>query len=215
MLIIALRWLVFFLGLMLFSLGISISIQVQYLGIHPWDVLNVALYEKFGLSIGSWAILISILLIIISWFLDKRYIKLGTFLNAVLIGAFVDFYLFLDFLPKATHSWIDYLIIIIGIVIMGLGGGIYNAAGVGSGPRDGFMLSISDKTSTSVGKVRIITESIVLVIGFMLGGPVFLFTFLFTFIQSPIFQYTYERLKKWIRKLDELYRHKQISKMRA
>nr|WP_200416510.1 YitT family protein [Virgibacillus salexigens] len=213
--IIALRWLVFFLGLMLFSLGISISIQVQYLGIHPWDVLNVALYEKFGLSIGSWAILISILLIIISWFLDKRYIKLGTFLNAVLIGAFVDFYLFLDFLPKATHSWIDYLIIIIGIVIMGLGGGIYNAAGVGSGPRDGFMLSISDKTSTSVGKVRIITESIVLVIGFMLGGPVFLFTFLFTFIQSPIFQYTYERLKKWIRKLDELYRHKQISKMRA
>ncbi|WP_440870602.1 YczE/YyaS/YitT family protein [Virgibacillus salexigens] len=215
MLIIALRWLVFFLGLMLFSLGISISIQVQYLGIHPWDVLNVALYEKFGLSIGSWAILISILLIIISWFLDKRYIKLGTFLNAVLIGAFVDIYLFLDFLPKATHSWIDYLIIIIGIVIMGLGGGIYNAAGVGSGPRDGFMLSISDKTSTSVGKVRIITESIVLVIGFMLGGPVFLFTFLFTFIQSPIFQYTYERLKKWIRKLDELYRHKQISKMRA
>ncbi|CDQ40867.1 permease [Virgibacillus kapii] len=213
--IIALRWLVFFLGLMLFSLGISISIQVQYLGIHPWDVLNVALYEKFGLSIGSWAILISILLIIISWFLDKRYIKLGTFLNAVLIGAFVDIYLFLDFLPKATHSWIDYLIIIIGIVIMGLGGGIYNAAGVGSGPRDGFMLSISDKTSTSVGKVRIITESIVLVIGFMLGGPVFLFTFLFTFIQSPIFQYTYERLKKWIRKLDELYRHKQISKMRA
>ncbi|MYL42963.1 YczE/YyaS/YitT family protein [Virgibacillus salexigens] len=213
--IIALRWLVFFLGLMLFSLGISISIQVQYLGIHPWDVLNVALYEKFGLSIGTWAILISILLIIISWFLDKRYIKLGTFLNAVLIGAFVDIYLFLDFLPKATHSWIDYLIIIIGIVIMGLGGGIYNAAGVGSGPRDGFMLSISDKTSTSVGKVRIITESIVLVIGFMLGGPVFLFTFLFTFIQSPIFQYTYERLKKWIRKLDELYRHKQISKMRA
>ncbi|SFB29047.1 hypothetical protein SAMN04488072_11373 [Lentibacillus halodurans] len=190
------RWSIYFIGIMIFSLGITITVNMQHLGIHPWDVLNVALFDLVGLSIGSWAIIISFVLIVISWILDKSYIKIGTFLNAVLVGTFVDLYMWLDFLPKTTNTWPDVLVIIAGIVVMGLGGGIYNAAGVGSGPRDGFMLSISDKTGASIGKVRMITESTVLIIGLILGGPVFIFTFIFTFIQSPLFQYSYLQMRR-------------------
>lgn len=190
-------------GIMIFSLGITLTINMQYLGIHPWDVLNVAFFEKFGLSIGSWNIIISAILIIISWLLDKSYIKLGTFANAILVGAFVDFYRWLDFLPTASNLILDVAFIIAGIVIMGFGGGMYNAAGVGSGPRDGFMLSISDKLGAPVGRVRIITECMVLFIGLLIGGPVFVFTFIFTFIQSPIFQYTYLRFGKLVLKMDD------------
>jgi hypothetical protein len=196
------RWGFFLVGVLIFSYGISIAIKVQHAGIHPWDVLNVALFEKVGLSVGSWAIIISILLIIISWILDKSYIKLGTFFNAVLVGAFVDLFLWLDILPQATHGWQDYFTILLGIVIMGLGGGVYNAAGVGSGPRDGFMLSIADKLGASIGKIRIIVETLVLGIGWVLGGPVFIMTFLFTFIQSPIFQYTLHLFRKVIFRID-------------
>ncbi|RYG72018.1 hypothetical protein EU245_11985 [Lentibacillus lipolyticus] len=193
----AFRWFVYLIGLMLFSLGITVSINMQHLGIHPWDVLNVAMFDIAGLTIGSWQIMVSFILIVISWILDKSYIKIGTFLNAILIGVFVDSYMWLDFLPKATGMWwADSLIITAGIVIMGFGGGIYNAAGVGSGPRDGFMLSISDKTGASIGKVRIVTESAVLVIGLLLGGPVFIFTFIFTFIQSPLFQFSYHQMSR-------------------
>src|SRR5699024_7267195 len=195
------RWSIFFIGIMIFSLGITIAINVQHLGIHPWDVLNVALFDLVGLSIGSWAIIISFVLIVISWILDKSYIKIGTFLNAVLIGVFVDFYMWLDFLPKATNSWVDIAIIIAGIIVMGLGGGIYNSAGVGSGPRDGFMLSIADKMGASIGKVRIITECGVLVLGLILGGPVFIFTFIFTFIQSPIFERTYLQMSRVVERV--------------
>ncbi|QKY68336.1 YitT family protein [Lentibacillus sp. CBA3610] len=195
------RWFIYFIGIMIFSMGITITVNVQHLGIHPWDVLNVALFDLVGLSVGSWAMIISFLLIIVSWILDKSYIKIGTFLNAVLVGAFVDLYMWLDFLPHATNTWIDIVIIMAGIVVMGLGGGIYNAGGVGSGPRDGFMLSISDKTGASIGKVRIIVESGVLVIGLILGGPVFIFTFIFTFIQSPIFQYTYLRMGRLVKQV--------------
>ncbi|MFC2946951.1 YczE/YyaS/YitT family protein [Virgibacillus sediminis] len=205
------RWSVYLIGIMIFSMGISITINMQHLGIHPWDVLNVAFFEKVGLSIGSWAIIISFVLIVISWILDKSYIKLGTFLNAVLVGAFVDLYLWLDFLPKASSIWPDILVIITGIVVMGIGGGIYNSAGVGSGPRDGFMLSIADKTGASIGKVRIITESTVLVLGLILGGPVFVFTFIFTFIQSPLFQYSYLQMRSVVERVDENYRKRDVS----
>ena len=184
------RWLFYFIGLLTFSYGITIALSMQHLGIHPWDVLAVALFEKLGLSIGTWAIIISLILIIVSWFLDKSYIKLGTFLNGVLVGAFVDLFLWIDFLPNASLTWTDSLIMIGGMVVMGIGGGLYNSAQVGSGPRDGFMLSIADKTNAPIGRVRIIVESFILLLGLILGGPVFWFTLIFTFVQSPVFAYS-------------------------
>lgn len=189
-----LRLTFYLVGVIVFSAGITLTINMQHLGIHPWDVLSVAFYEKAGLSIGSWNIIISAILITITFVIGREYIKLGTFMNAILVGVFVDLYRWLDILPNATHTWTDILFIILGIVIMGFGGGMYNAAGLGAGPRDGFMLSIADKLGASIGRVRIITECSVLVIGLIIGGPVFVFTFIFTFIQSPIFQFTYLRL---------------------
>src|SRR5699024_4091106 len=104
----------------------------------------------------------------------------------LIVGMRVDFHLWLDILPKATGRWTDVLIILSGMVLMGIAGGMYNAGGVGSGPRDGFMLAVSDKWNIPISRMRIITETVVVLIGFLLGGPVFLFTFLFTLVQSPL-----------------------------
>src|SRR5699024_642749 len=167
----------------------STTDHVQHLGIHPWDVLNVALDKQLGFTIGTWNVICGLILIVVSWILDKSYIIISKFINAVLFAIIVDLLLCLDFFLTFNRMWTDLLVMGVGIVFMGIGGGLYNAAGVGSGPRDGFMLSISDKTGASIRKVRIITESSVLLLGILLGGPVFLVTFVFTFIQSPIFQF--------------------------
>lgn len=194
------RIMVYLIGVLIFTFGIAMVIKVQHLGVHPWEVLGVGLYQKFGLTIGTWNIIIGFFLIGIALILDKSYVNIATFFNAIFVGVFVDIYLSLDFIP-VTHTWTDIIIIITGIVIVGFGGGLYNAAGMGSGPRDGFMLSISDKIGLSISLVRIIIETIVLIIGFLIGGPVFFFTFIFTFIQSPVFQYTYLKflkLRTWL-----------------
>lgn len=198
----------FIIGLMIFSYGISVAIKVQHLGIHPWDVLNIAFYDKFGLTIGTWNIIFGILLVLVSLMIDRRYISIGTFINAIAVGPLVDMYLWLDILPQASTLGLDVLVLLMGIVIMGLGGGMYNASKIGSGPRDGFMLSISDKLGVSISKVRITVESIVLLIALLLGGPVFIFTFIYTFIQSPIFQFSYKKCSRWIVKLSRANKQK-------
>ena len=76
------------------------------------------------------------------------------------------------------------------------------AAGIGAGPRDGFMLSVSEKTGLSVSRARIAVESLILIIGFILGGPVFIMTFAYTFIQSPIFQFSMKLMSSYIANLD-------------
>lgn len=195
------RWSFFSIGLIFFSMGIVLAINVQYLGVQSWDVLHVALNNKFGLTIGSWSIIVGALLIMITLLVDHRFIRIGTFINIICVGMFVDLFLWLDFLPKATHTWTDILIIMSGIVLMGLAGGMYNAGGVGSGPRDGFMLAISHKWNYSIQRIRMTMETFVLIFGFLLGGPLFIFTFIFTFIQSPLFEFSYIRLGNLIVRL--------------
>ncbi len=186
----AIQYTFFFLGLILFGFGNAIAIKVKYLGLHPWEVLNVALYQKFGFTIGVWSVLVGLVVVAVSWFMNKKYINIGTFLNALLIGPIMDFFLWLDVLPNASHTPWDYLQLATSIVIVAIGGGLYVAGGIGAGPRDGFMLSISERTKLSVSRARIVVECIVLVIGYLLGGPVFIVTFFYTFLISPIFQVT-------------------------
>ena len=186
------NWLIrygfFFVGLVCFALGVAITVNMQHLGLHPWDVLSIALFDRFGFSIGTWTVIIGLLLIAISWVVARKYVNLGTFLNALLIGPIMDFFLWLDVLPAPSFAWTDYLWLLVGIVTVGTGGGLYVSGGIGAGPRDGFMLSMAERTGFSVSKARIAVECVVLLIGYLLGGPVFLVTFLYTFIMSPIFQ---------------------------
>lgn len=203
-----LRFVLFFAGLTLFGLGNAIAVKVKYVGLHPWEVLNVALYQHFGLTIGTWGVICGLLLVTFSLLFDRKYISLGTFLNALLIGPIMDFFLWLDILPKATNTWLDYFILLLGLVTTGVGGGMYVSAGIGAGPRDGFMLIISEKTRLSVTKARIIVESFVLIIGFLLNGPVFIATFCYTFIQSPVF---HQSLKLFRRLQEKIKKNKETS----
>ncbi|PKR76994.1 hypothetical protein CEY16_13855 [Halalkalibacillus sediminis] len=191
----------FTLGLFIFSYGIALAITVQHLGIHPWDVLSIALFDLFGLSIGTWAVIVGLVLVCISLIIDRKYINYGTFLNALLVGPFVDMYLWIGWFPTSNETFFEVIILLVAIVTMGFGGGMYAAARIGVGPRDGFMLSLSDQFGMSISRVRIVVETSVLVLAFLLGGPVFIFTFIYTFIQSPVFQFSYHYHSK---RLDQL-----------
>lgn len=86
------RWLFFIAGLIILAFGISLTIKGQLLGIGPWDVLHVGLYLNVGLTIGSWSIISGLVIVIGTAIGTKRFPKIGTWLNMILIGLFIDFF---------------------------------------------------------------------------------------------------------------------------
>jgi uncharacterized membrane protein YczE len=189
-----LRWSVFILGLMVLAFGISLTIKGKFLGIGPWDVFHYGLFTKFGFTIGTWSIISGLLLLFISSAFNRAWPQIGSFLNMMLLGLFID--LFNWMLPSIDNLAGATIAFIIGVGLMGYGIGLYVSADLGAGPRDSFMLLIVEKMGWSIPLVRNGIEVIVFLVGWMLGGPVGVGTVLIAFGLGPILGYSIPQCKK-------------------
>lgn len=171
-------------GLVLFGVGIAFMLQSS-LGLPPWDVLHQGLAEQLGLSVGTWSIIISFV-VLLAWLpLRERY-GLGTVLNAIIIGVMIDVAVL--FVPEPETVWLDALMLAAGILLIGLASGMYIGANLGPGPRDGLMTAIA-RRGPSIRMTRWGLEIAVLITGIVMGGTFGVGTVAFALFIGPIVQF--------------------------
>ncbi|MED3764253.1 YitT family protein [Ureibacillus sp. FSL K6-8385] len=163
------RWGFYLAGLCIMSLGITMVIKGEKIGVNAWDVLHIALYKTIGLSIGSWVIITGLVIVAFTSLMYKSFPKIGTWLNMLLTGGFIDFFYWL--LPDADTFLFQLLYFLAGIFVLSFGTGMYISPNLGSGPRDGLMMWIVEKLGGSIKVARISIELTVALIGWLLGGP--------------------------------------------
>jgi hypothetical protein len=91
-------------------------------------------------------------------------------------------YLF-DF--STSNYFINLLVGSLGVLLVGLGSGIYLTANLGPGPRDGLMTGLQRVTQYPIAWVRVCIEISVVGVGWLLGGTVGIGTLLFAFGIGP------------------------------
>ncbi len=182
------------------SFGIVLTIKAN-MGSAPWDVLHIGLYRQFGLTIGTWSIIVGIVVLTVSSLLAKKWPKIGAFLNMLLVGIFIDMYMLIPSL-QTPHTFFGKLsMLLVGIIITGYGMGFYISADMGAGPRDSLMLALMEKTGWKVQHIRIVMEVFVLLIGWMLGGPVSLGTLIFSVTIGSVFGVALPHCKKMTKRM--------------
>ena len=193
------QWTFFFAGLLVMSLGISMTIKGKILGVGPWDVLHIGLFKQFGLTIGTWSILMGLLIIICSSLYLRKWPRLATWLNMMLVGMFIDFFNWL--LPSTNILIYEIAYFVIGFFVLGTGCAFYISASVGAGPRDTIMLIIVEKFGGSVRMARTIMEVFAVTCGWLLGGPVGIGTILLALGTGQIIQIALPLFKKRLEQL--------------
>ena len=179
------RWVSLGVGLFLFAFGIVLLLESE-LGLSPWDVLNQGVSEHTSLSFGTANIAIAVVVLVLAWALGAR-IGPGTVANAILIGLMVDGLLAIDVVDALSESSLTARItfMVVGILIIGIGSGLYIGAGLGAGPRDSLMLVAARRAGVRIGTARVTIEVVVTVAGFALGGTVGIGTLAFAFGIGP------------------------------
>jgi uncharacterized membrane protein YczE len=177
-------------GLLLCGIGFALLVRAD-LGLDPWDVFHQGLSDRTGIPIGTVAILVGFVLLLV-WIPLRERPGVGTILNAILIGSVMD--LVLPRLPEPAGAAQAWPMLLGGIAIAGVGVGLYIGAGLGPGPRDGIMTGLATRGWASVRLVRTGIELAALVVGWALGGTVGIGTLVFALTIGPVVQVTLARL---------------------
>ena len=164
-------------GLFIYGLGIALMVDAN-IGIAPWDVLAQGISVKSGVSYGIASIVVSVL-VLLTWIPLKVKPGVGSVLNAICIGLFTD--VWLPLAPKQSDYLLGTFQFVLGMLIVAFATGLYISSNLGMGPRDGLIMGSVRKFKRPVWQIRTVYESLVLTVGWLLGGQVGLGTVLFAF----------------------------------
>ena len=182
-------------GLAFFGFGITLFIRAN-LGLAPWDIFHKGVSEKLDVSIGLVIVGVGLLLLLL-WIPLRQKPGVGTVLNALEIGFVVN-------LTKPLIGEPDQLVmrtfmVIAGVLVIALGSALYIGAGLGSGPRDGLMLGLSQRSiggrRISIRVARTTIELTVMIAGLFLGGSIGIGTLIFMFGIGPLVQLVLPRFE--------------------
>ena len=155
------------LGLALY--GFSIGLMVRSgLGLDPWDVFHQGLSERSGLGLGTIIVIIGAVVLLL-WIPLRQRPGFGTISNVFLIGIWADVSLWL--IPPVQSLPLAWAMLLGGIFLNGVAGGAYIGAGLGTGPRDGLMTGLVERTGKSVRLIRTGIEVAVVAIGWAFSAP--------------------------------------------
>lgn len=172
-------------GLALFAIGTYLQLKAA-IGYSPWQALNEGLSAHLSMSFGNASILVSIVVVIVDLLL-REPIGIGTILDSLLVGWITDLCLWLDPIPAQSGWVIPVLLLVAGLVVMAFGQYVYMTAALSCGPRDALAVALARRFSkVSIGTVTAATLAVVLLAGWLLGGPIGFGTLIHLIATGPI-----------------------------
>ncbi len=166
------KYLFFVIGILILTLGIALTIQSD-LGTSPFDAVLVGLSLKVGLTVGSWEIILAILMIGCNSLLKREKPEMLGLVTAVITGIGIDFWLFILSNFSTLNSLQSQAICFgVGLILIGIGTATYLHTNFAPIPVDRLTLILKEMTGTNLFVSRTIIYIAFLVIALLLGGPI-------------------------------------------
>ena len=187
---ILLGWLRIAAGLLVFAFGVHLTIFAN-IGLAPWDCLGMGIAAHTPLNYGISMTLVAVTVLGIDVLLKER-IGFGTVIDALLTGNFVQMFNSLNPFPENGKLWLGIVLMLVGFVFMALGMWLYMSAEQCCGPRDALLVALGKRLpGLPIGIVEVLLWGVVLLAGWLLGGPVGIGTLISTFGAGLVMQLVY------------------------
>ena len=177
-------------GLLVFAFGVHLTIFAN-IGLAPWDCLGMGIAKHTPLNYGVSMTIVAIVVLLADILLRER-IGFGTVIDALLTGNFVQAFNSLNPFPENHSLPVGIMLMLVGFVFMAIGMWIYMSAEECCGPRDALLVGLGKRLPRfPIGIVEVLLWSVVLLAGWLLGGPVGIGTLISTFGAGLIMQLVY------------------------
>ena len=157
-------------------LFISFAIYLQKkpgIGLSPWNALSEGISRTFPFITFGMASTGTGLLIILADIMLREKIGVGTFLDALVIGAGTDLFDAIDFLPELNSYFTKIPVFLLGLTLLCFGQFLYMYNGLSCGPRDSLLVALGKRfPKITIGTINNIIFAIVLIVSWLLGATI-------------------------------------------
>ncbi|MGP4076349.1 YczE/YyaS/YitT family protein [Halobacillus sp. K22] len=181
------RGLYYSLGIIILTLGIALTIESQ-LGTSPFDALLVGLYRSFGLTIGSWEIVVGLTIILFNAAAQRKRPELLALATSLLTGIGIDLWLWIirsNDLILSPNLMAQILCLLTGILFASLGIAINLQADFAPNPFDRMMLVVRKLTGWTITTSRVLISILLVIAAALFGGAIGVGTILITLLSGP------------------------------
>lgn len=134
------------LGNVIIGLGISVF-KLSGLGNDPFSGMVMAMGSLLNMPYANFQVMLNIVLLMIEICAGRKYIGAGTIVNALFLGYFSTFFIFVlsHTLTAPELMWQRVVTVCIGVIICSLGLSLYQSADVGVAPYDSLPMILADR----------------------------------------------------------------------
>lgn len=192
------KLLLFFMGLFIIQFGVALFLELN-LGSDPFTIFTQGMAGLLGTTPGAANRLLTAVIFLIIFMLDRKNIHIGTFLSILCVGVVLDWMLLIvaPFQLSTYPLVIKIILFIIACIIIGIGVPILKCATLGVPPNDLIYFTVVDFLSKPYGKVRMVTDILFAIVGIMLGGVIGIGTLLCIFLLGPIVEFFFPRIERF------------------
>lgn len=154
-------------GTIIAAYGIDLAIHAGFGGATLavlWDGLS----KTLGITMGQASFAIALAMIVFCFFYNRRQISWGTLIYQVVYSSFVD--IFEPVLIYSESRAVNFLLMILGILLLATGSAIYSYADFGRGSYEAMTFAFVERNGFQTKYVRITLDIICVVLGVILGG---------------------------------------------
>ena len=167
------------------ALGISLSVTAG-IGSDANASLQSAVSNLTRIPVGTIVFLYNIIILIIFFLMKSRFIGIGSIVIGFFLGPFVNVFTSL-LTPIAPSSFFGKLVFcLLGVFFLSLALSWYIPLNYGLQPADMLIQTIADKTKQSYGTGLAIYSILILVLAFLLKGPIGIGTILNALLPGKI-----------------------------
>ena len=177
-------------GLILRGLGVGFMI-VANLGANPATVFQLGFSVLSNIPYGTAAALANLIILFLVYRYNKSYVHLASIMAIVLIGYSADLVtLILPASLTLTYSLtLRYVYLLLGCAVLSFGTALYIQADLGVGALDVIAEIITDRTHIDYQTVRILSDSMFLFLGYIMGGNIGVGTTVSLILTGVMMQY--------------------------
>ena len=190
------RILIIIVGSIIAAYGITLALYAGFGGA-TLAVLWQGISKTFHISIGMASFVVALVMILFAVIYDRKQIHIGTVLYQIVYSLCVD--LFANLHIYSRYMWINFFIMLAGVILFAAGTGLYASTSLGRGSYEAVTFALAEKNNWQVKIVRMILDVIRVVTGVLLGGSFGVCTIVTIIVSGPVIQFVNSGSKKLFR----------------